>query len=122
MKDGDPGSLEGDAMADFMRWNAWAMTVELGEAFQEVGWKPWGSNREIDFDKFMREMVDAYHFFMNMLLCAAGSMSPAQLADEFTRRYIEKNAENARRMAEGYDGRQEKCPECGREKGMCDHG
>lgn len=121
MKDGDPGSLKGDAMADFMRWNAWALVTELGEAFQEVGWKPWGTNRQIDYDKFMREMVDAWHFFMNLLLCASEEMTPHEIADEFTKRYIEKNALNAQRQAEGYDGRLEKCTECGRERGQCDH-
>ena len=117
-----PADLRGDDMADFMRWNAWAMTVEVAEAFQEVGWKPWGTNREIDHDKFMKEMVDAWHFFMNMLLCGCQGLTPAQIADEFTRRYIEKNAINAQRQEEGYDGRLEKCTECGREKGLCDHG
>lgn len=110
-----PADLRGDEMADFMRWNAWAFVVELAEAFQEVGWKPWGTNRDIDHDAFMKEMVDAWHFFMNMLLCGCQGLTPAQIADEFTRKYIEKNAINAQRQEVGYDGRAEKCKQCGRE-------
>jgi hypothetical protein len=119
MKDGDPRHLDGEAMADFMRWNAFALEDEIHEAMQEVGWKPWATSREINVTEFMREMVDGYHFYMNMLLCATG-MECGDLAEMFFRMYMEKNAENARRQIEGYTGL-EKCQECGREVGHCDH-
>lgn len=114
MKDGDPRYLEGDEMADFMRWNAFALTDEIHEAMQEIGWKPWASSRHINHEAFISEMVDGFHFFMNMLLCGCQGWSPEQIADEFTRRYIEKNAVNAQRQQEGYTGL-EKCRQCGRD-------
>lgn len=115
MKDGDPRHLTGDAMADFMRWNAWACEDELHEAMAEVGWKPWATSRHLNKDAFFKEMVDGFHFFMNMLLCAGQGMTPEQIADKFTELYIAKNAENARRQVEGYDGVKDKCPVCHRE-------
>jgi len=116
---GDPRHLDGNDMADFMRWNAFALEDEIHEAMQEVGWKPWATDRTINVTEFVREMVDAFHFYMNMLLCATG-MEPSDLVDMFFRMYMEKNAENARRQIEGYTGL-EKCRECGREVGHCDH-
>lgn len=114
MKDGNPQQLVGDDMADFMRWNAFAVEDELHEAMQEVGWKPWATNRSISEEAFLREMVDAFHFFMNMLLCALPD-SPEVIADKFTKAYLTKNAINAQRQQEGYDGVSMKCPICHRE-------
>jgi dimeric dUTPase (all-alpha-NTP-PPase superfamily) len=117
MKDGDPAALEGDERATFLVWNAFALDDELHEAFNEIGWKPWATSRHINADAALKEMVDAWHFFMNVLIVIAGEKgwSDAQLADEFTRRYIEKNAVNAQRQDEGYDGVTGKCPSCKRD-------
>ena len=112
----NPQTLTGDAMADFMRWNAFALEDEIHEAMAEVDWKPWAKPaiRSVREDKFLKEMVDAWHFFMNMLLCGLPD-SPAVIADKFTKAYIAKNAVNAQRQADGYDGISTKCPECKRE-------
>jgi hypothetical protein len=115
-----PADLRGDDMADFMRWNAWACEDEIHEAMAEVGWKPWATSRHINHDAFMKEMVDAWHFFMNLLLCGCQGMTPTEIADEFTRRYIEKNAVNAQRQEEGYDGVKDKCAQCHRDLGEVD--
>lgn len=118
MKDGDPQQLEGEAMATFVTWNAWACSDELHEALQEVGWKPWVSSRHINQPSFNREMVDAFHFFMNLLLIANPGLTPAEIAMEFTKLYIAKNAVNAARMDAGdYDGIAGKCPWCHRDLG-----
>lgn len=118
MKDGDPQSLGGDDMATFMTWNFAACIKELSEATDEVGWKPWtqGPNaRFINQPQFNMEMVDAFHFFMNMLLVANPDWTPAQIAEDFTKLYLRKNAVNARRQADKYDGVSTKCPNCHRE-------
>ena len=113
MKDGDPQQLTGDAMADFMRWNAFALEDEIHEAMAEVGWKPWATNRSIAEDSFLGEMVDAFHFFMNMLLCALPD-SPEVIAEKFKTAYYKKNQINAQRQEEGYTGTN-KCPGCHRD-------
>ena len=65
----------------------------------------------------MKEMVDAWHFFLNIML-ALGAWDQATIpdvAEVFTLGYIEKNAKNLQRQVEGYDGVAGKCPECHRE-------
>mgnify|MGYP006053891801 CR=1 FL=1 len=112
---GDPRDLEGDQLADFLRWNAFALTDEIHEAMAEVGWKPWATSRHVNRGAFMKEMVDAWHFFMNMLLAANPGRSPEDIMTEFFERYSEKNAVNAQRQVEGYDGVSTKCSHCHRE-------
>ena len=112
-----PADLRGDDRATFMVWNAYALFDEVHEALDEMGWKPWATSRHLNAEPMLKEMVDAFHFFMNMLLVIGGEMgwSIEQLADEFTKRYIAKNAVNAERQKEGYDGVSSKCPKCHRE-------
>lgn len=115
MKDGDPRVLAGAARQDFMRWNAFALEDEIHEAMAEVAWKPWAKADFINRDLFIKEMVDAFHFFMNMLLAASAHMEPAEIADQFFDLYMEKNAINAKRQDDGYTG-QDKCLQCGRDR------
>lgn len=93
---------------EFIRWNTLALTDELHEALAEVGWKPWASNRDINREAYVGELVDAWHFLMNLLLVV--EVTP----DEFYRRYMEKRYRNAKRQREGYDGIVGKCPSCKR--------
>lgn len=113
MKDGNPQQLTGDEMADFMRWNAFALEDEIHEAMQEVGWKPWATHRGIAEEAFLEEMVDAWHFFMNMLLCALPD-SPEVIAEKFSKAYMKKREVNAQRQEENYTGTN-KCPGCARD-------
>jgi dimeric dUTPase (all-alpha-NTP-PPase superfamily) len=112
---GDPSLLDPDERADFMRWNAFALEDEIHEAMQEVGWKPWATSRHVNQPEFMGEMVDAFHFFMNMLICVFPGWSSEEIADEFIAMYEEKNQINAERQESGYDGVSSKCQTCGRE-------
>ena len=114
MKDGDPRYLKGDSMADFMRWNGFALEDELHEAMAEVGWKPWATSRHINDERFLQEMVDGWHLFMNMLLCGLGQ-TPEIIAERFYEAYMAKNAVNAQRQIDGYDGIKGKCYYCHRE-------
>lgn len=115
MKDGDPRDLSGDAMAVFVTWNFAACIKELSEATDEVGWKPWATSRHINQPQFNKEMVDAFHFFMNMLLVGNPDLTPSEIVGEFTKLYIAKNAVNAQRQEQGYDGVSGKCPKCHRD-------
>lgn len=112
-----PADLEGDERAAFMVWNAYACTDELHEALGEMGWKPWATSRHFNSIAMLKEMVDAWHFFMNMLLVIAGDLSwtTDELADEFCKAYINKNLVNAERQKVGYDGVSSKCGNCHRE-------
>lgn len=118
---GDPMELKGDDLADFMRWNAFALDDEVHEALAEVGWKPWATSRHVNHPEFMREMVDAWHFFLNMLLAGAGASGCSiwEMATQFENYYIEKNQKNLQRQLDGYDGVSTKCPVCKRELSEC---
>lgn len=93
---------------DNIALNVLACTDELHEALNEIGWKPWASSRHINEDKLKGELIDAWHFFMN--LCLHAGLTP----DELFKRYFEKRAINVARQADGYDGVSTKCPGCKR--------
>lgn len=85
-----------------------AIGSELQEMMDEIGWKPWASSNHINEVAAKGEIVDVFHFFMNLML--AFHMTPEELFEG----YMEKRARNAVRQAEGYDGIEGKCPRCHR--------
>lgn len=85
-----------------------ALTDELHEALAETGWKPWASSNHVNEEAFKSELVDAFHFFMN--LCMAVNMDPHELYGK----YMAKRQKNIQRQIDGYDGVSTKCAGCGR--------
>lgn len=104
----DPKSLTDDQKVEWIRWNVLALEDELHEALQEVGWKPWAKSKHVNRDAYISELVDAFHFLMNLMLVVDCS------ADEFLDKYFEKRKVNQKRQAEGYDGVSNKCARCRR--------
>lgn len=92
----------------FAKDQALALLDEVHEALGEIGWKPWATSRHMNRDAFVSELVDAWHFLMNLLLAAR--VTP----EEFYRKYKAKNIKNALRQYKGYDGVTDKCPSCKR--------
>lgn len=88
--------------------NVLALTDELHEALNEVGWKPWATSRHVNERAFQGEIVDALHFLINLYVLGGGT--PDTLYDQ----YREKNDKNRKRQQAGYDGIQGKCPGCKR--------
>lgn len=119
---GDPRRMEGEDRANFVRSMAYALEDEIHEATQEVKWKPWLTADHgvwVDRDAYVKELVDAFHFFMNMLILAAPpSMSMEELATEFIEKYFAKRQRNAQRQIDGYTGEK---GEGGRELDDPDH-
>jgi len=80
------------------------LNQEVNEALYELPFfKPWKdySNMTIEeqsagIHKYKEELIDAWHFFMNMMLLV--DFKP----DEFYSMYMEKNAENIERQKRGY--------------------
>lgn len=103
-----PGDLDPDAKIQFIKDMHIALTDELHEALAETGWKPWASSNHINEEAFKSELVDAFHFFMN--LCLVVKMAP----DELFHKYKAKREKNIKRQVEGYDGVSTKCPGCKR--------
>jgi dimeric dUTPase (all-alpha-NTP-PPase superfamily) len=104
----DPKEMEDADRVAFITWNVLALTDELHEALGEIGWKPWATSRHINVEALQGELVDAWHFFMN--LCLAAGLTE----DVLLRKYLVKNAINASRQKDGYDGVSTKCPQCQR--------
>ena len=95
----DPKDLPTEeAKVEWIRWNMLALMDELHEAMAETGWKPWAKSKHINREAFVSELVDTFHFLMNLMLVVDCD------ADEFLAKYAEKRGLNAARQAAGYDG------------------
>lgn len=108
----DPGSLEGEDLAAYVTWNAYALEDELHELTQEVQWKPWANDiGSFNKEAALREFVDMMHFMANIAL--ALRFNP----DEVTNAYEHKLNVNRERQRQegGYDAIEAKCPHCKRD-------
>src|SRR5690606_34705103 len=54
----DPLRLTDEERIEFIRWNVLALTDELHELLQEVGWKPWATSRHVNEPEATGELVD----------------------------------------------------------------
>lgn len=98
-----------------------ALEDELHEMLGEMGWKSWATSRHINTNAAFGELIDAWHFLMNIAIAILpGDMHPYVVADRFEDWYDAKRQKNAKRQADGYDGVSTKCPQCGR--ALDDHG
>lgn len=103
-----PADLDPGDKMEYIRTQILALTDELHEAMAETGWKPWASSNHINVEAFKGELVDAWHFFMNLML------SVGMTSEELFQAYVGKNAVNHLRQDQGYDGVSTKCPGCKR--------
>jgi hypothetical protein len=87
---------------------------ELHEALNEISWKPWAKNTFVNEEAMFGELVDVWHFLMNLFMVAAPKLSDVQLAIKLSEAYAKKRQINVQRQLDGYDGVSTKCPECGR--------
>ena len=103
----DPRCMSDDLKerAAFIRDHYVYLDQELQEMLYEVPffkhWKDYSKMTDAEivaaYDKAKEELVDAWHFFMNLMLGLG--MSAEELYDG----YLLKNKENIRRQNEGYD-------------------
>jgi dimeric dUTPase (all-alpha-NTP-PPase superfamily) len=88
---------------EYIRWNVVALEHELHEALDETGWKPWAQSRHINREAYVGELIDAFHFLMNLLLAVGASDV------EVTEKYWAKHKVNQARQESGtYNGFTEK--------------
>lgn len=106
------GDLKPEERSRVVRDNTLALTDELHEALNEIGWKPWATSRHMNTAAYVSELVDAWHFFMNLLL--ATGLPPKEISDLFYGTYLHKMKKNEERQAAGYDGVSTKCSLCKR--------
>lgn len=91
-----------------------AAQQELGEALNEVSWKPWTVGERFNTTAFASELSDAFQFIMNMWFAAMPSLTPTELAEAMRETLQLKLIINRKRHSEGYDGVSTKCPKCSR--------
>lgn len=109
----DPLTMNVTERVRYVKDMIFALEHELHEAADETTWKPWtvGEDR-INEDAYFGELVDVWHFLMNLFLVAY--QIPAEdLAYRLAGWYDRKRAINVQRRANGYDGKN-KCEICGR--------
>lgn len=113
-------TFDSEQRMEFIRWNVLALTDELHEMLAECGWKPWATSRHVNPIPALKELVDAFHFFMNLAIAVAGydesdvSVTPRDIGEALANLYFQKREVNATRQVEGYTGL-EKCPSCKRD-------
>jgi len=91
--------------AAFLRDHFVFCNQEMQEMLYEIPffkhWKDYSkmTDEEIEetYDKAKEEIVDAWHFFINIML------GLGMTAEELFTRYLDKHKENIRRQDEGYD-------------------
>lgn len=95
-----------------IKLNVLALTAELHEALDETAWKPWAtylkSRPLVSEEPFRAELIDAFHFMMNLFLHAG------MTAEDVWIGYARKHGINVTRQDEGYDATTSKCPQCQR--------
>ena len=112
----DPLALEGDERIGYIKNNVLDLLDELHEVLDEVGWKFWASSRHVNEEAALAELVDALHFFANLVLAVVPRGSSSGDAGEaLTTGYLTKRQVNADRQAAGYTGT-DKCPTCKRDR------
>jgi len=104
----NPKELNDEEKVEWIRWNVLALEDELHELLAETGWKPWATSKHVNRDAFISELVDSFHFMMNLMLVVDCS------AQEFLEKYFVKRGINEKRQADGYDGISGKCSHCHR--------
>ena len=100
----DFDNLSEEDKANFMRNHRGYLADEIAEALYEMPfYKLWKSYDKMStaqvndaWLKVKMELVDSWHFFMNLLLCSGFT------AEEFFEMYMAKNKENHRRQDAGY--------------------
>lgn len=80
------------------RINMMALQDELHESLNEMSWKPWAKAEYFNDDRVQQELVDAWHFFMNLMIISGMD------AEKLHLRYLAKRKVNIKRQEDGYDG------------------
>lgn len=100
----DFSSMSPEERAAYMRDQRGYLDDEVAEALYEMpfykSWKDYSKMSEEEYNvawqKVRMELIDALHFFVNILLAAG--MTPAEVCEM----YLMKNKENHRRQTDGY--------------------
>jgi hypothetical protein len=110
----DFASMGLEMRVEYIKDMTLAAVRELFELLDETSWKPWATGTYVNRAKAFGELVDAWHFFMNLALALCPNATPDDVARMLTDGYHEKQEINRQRQRDGYDGVSTKCTHCGR--------
>jgi len=85
------------SLSEWLQRKAIALNVEMSEVMNEVNYKWWKNNKEIDCQKVKEELVDVFHFFVSMCL------DVGMTSEELHKLYLEKNEKNISRQKGKFD-------------------
>lgn len=80
----------------FINMHTLALIDETMEALRETRYKNWKKNQTFDTLKFQQELVDAWHFLINLTIAAGMD------AETLFERFEDKHIINIKRQQEGY--------------------
>jgi dimeric dUTPase (all-alpha-NTP-PPase superfamily) len=81
---------------EFINMMSLALIDEVMESLRETPYKPWKKNQAFNQEKYKEEIVDAWHFLINLTL-ASGMTS-----NELYTKFAHKNKVNHERQKTGY--------------------
>lgn len=73
-----------------------AIIDEVCEAMRETPWKSWKKNQKLNINEFQEEIVDIWHFLINL------SISAGLTPDILYHKFILKNEKNFKRQNNDY--------------------
>jgi len=81
---------------EFITTQSIALIDEIMEALRETPWKPWKKHQIYNKENFKEELVDAWHFLINL------SLASGMNANELYKRFERKNKKNHMRQDNEY--------------------
>lgn len=85
-----------------------ALRAEMQEMLDEMSWKPWTSAEFLNEEAVQGEIIDAFHFLLNLAMAAGFT------AETFYAAYMRKRQLNMERHRDGNYTGLDKCPGCRR--------
>lgn len=93
---GNMPTINGGLNIDYIKDMSIAAIDEIMEALRETPWKPWKKNQLYNQEKFQDEIIDLWHFVINLSL--ASGMSEKDVYKKF----VFKNNINEKRRKNNY--------------------
>lgn len=113
--DSDPTAMTVAQRVDYVKDMILSCTDELHEALNETTWKRWTKTEpNVHQEHYFKELIDAFHFMLNLFLAAYPDAPPEMLALMIENSYKHKRVVNIARQDNSYDGIATKCPSCKR--------
>ena len=70
--------------SEYVREQTLALIDEIMEALRETAWKTWKKNQHLNHDNMKEELIDAWHFLINLSMAAG--MDSAEVYDLFVKK------------------------------------